>query len=293
MTVDPRGVWVVHGRNESARKGIFDFLRSVDLHPMEWSQAVRATGSAAPYIGDVLDKAFDQAQAVVVLFTPDEVAYLRKEYASGDGDDQVEPKGQARPNVLFEAGMAFGRHPNRTVLVELGTVRAFSDVEGRHAIRLDNTKEARKELAQRLETAGCKVDLSGSDWMTAGDLTPPQLPPIPLGRRLPGARPRGPQLDARYLTVGNGGRLQITNVGSTDLFDVEPVITEEVGEALTLWSRESLPIKRLPAGKTATLHAMAQRSLGGGLDYIEVTFRAQTADGEQFEDDIFLDLVGA
>ena len=77
--------------------------------------------------------------------------------------------GQARPNVLFEAGMAMGRNEDRTVLVELGTLRPFSDVAGRHAIRFGDNSQCRQELAKRLETAGCPVNLDGTDWHTAGD----------------------------------------------------------------------------------------------------------------------------
>ena len=65
-----RRVFVVHGRNEPARDAMFSFLRSIGLQPIEWSQAVAATGEASPYIGVVLDSAFDAAQAVVVLMTP-------------------------------------------------------------------------------------------------------------------------------------------------------------------------------------------------------------------------------
>ena len=53
-----RKVFVVHGRNESARVAMFAFLRSLGLQPIEWSQAVAATGEASPYIGTVLDSAF-------------------------------------------------------------------------------------------------------------------------------------------------------------------------------------------------------------------------------------------
>lgn len=169
-------VFVVHGRNTEARDSMFDFLRAVDLRPIEWSQAVAMTGEASPYIGQVLDAAFDAAQAVVVLMTPDEVAYLRSEYASGESDPQRQPEAQARPNVLFEAGMAMGRDAGRTVLVELGDVRPFSDVAGRHAVRLTDTATSRKNLADRLETAGCTVDRSGDDWLTKGDFTPPPPP---------------------------------------------------------------------------------------------------------------------
>ncbi len=79
--------------------------------------------------------------------------------------------GQARPNVLFEAGMAFASHPDKTVLVQIGTVRPFSDIAGRHVIRMDDSGAKRQNLALRLKTAGCSVDLEGTDWHTAGNFS--------------------------------------------------------------------------------------------------------------------------
>jgi Predicted nucleotide-binding protein containing TIR-like domain len=119
----------------------------------------------------------------VILFTPDEVVALRPEYADGDEDPEVRPACQARPNVIFEAGLAIGRDPDRVVLVELGRLRQFSDVMGRQAVRLGNSLASRQELAVRLRIAGCPVDLSGTDWHTSGDFSPP---PAAEGVRQPG-----------------------------------------------------------------------------------------------------------
>jgi hypothetical protein len=63
---DPRKLFVIHGRNEAAREAIFTFLRSIGLEPIEWIEALRMTGQGSPYIGDVLDAAFANAQAVAV-----------------------------------------------------------------------------------------------------------------------------------------------------------------------------------------------------------------------------------
>ena len=151
-----RKVFVVHGRNELARVAMFEFLRSIGLQPIEWSQAVAATGEASPYIGTVLDSAFEAAQAVVVLMTPDEIAYLRDEYSSDDSDPEREPAAQARPNVLFEAGMAMGRDPTRTVLVELGALRPFSDIAGRHTLRMAACRSAVSQPFERRATGNHK-----------------------------------------------------------------------------------------------------------------------------------------
>ncbi|MFZ0946849.1 MAG: nucleotide-binding protein [Candidatus Sulfotelmatobacter sp.] len=155
----------MHGRDERLRAGMFDFLRSLDLNPLEWSRAVALTGKSAPYIGEILNAAFSQAQAVVVLFSPDDLARLRPDLCGkNEPPHEVNVTHQARPNVLFEAGMAMARHPDRTVLVEIGVLRPFSDIGGRHTIRMDNSTKKRQEIAQRLRVAGCPVNLSGTDW---------------------------------------------------------------------------------------------------------------------------------
>jgi predicted nucleotide-binding protein len=169
---DPRRVFVVHGRNVAARDALFTFLRAIGLDPIEWDPAVALTGQGAPYIGSVLDRAFAEAQAVVVLLTGDDEARLRQELqATADPPHEKELTPQPRPNVLFEAGLAFGRHPERTILVELGPspLRRVSDVMGRHTVRIDNSPEKRNALANRLKTAGCAVDLGGTDWFKAGN----------------------------------------------------------------------------------------------------------------------------
>jgi hypothetical protein len=62
--------------------------------------------------------------------------------------------------------MALAVHQDRTILVELGKLRSFSDIYGRHVIRLDGTEGPLRDIAKRLKTAGCAVDESGSDWAT-------------------------------------------------------------------------------------------------------------------------------
>jgi predicted nucleotide-binding protein len=157
---DPRVVMVVHGQDPAAARAMFDWLRAMNLRPQEWSQLVKSSGAASPFIGEVLETAFRRAQAVVVLFTPDEQARVRPELVKGRSSWRL----QARPNVLFEAGMAFATHPERTVLVVLGDQEIPSDLAGRHYVRLGSVG-ALRDLAQRLEQAGCPVDLTGNDWL--------------------------------------------------------------------------------------------------------------------------------
>jgi predicted nucleotide-binding protein len=162
-------VFVIHGRNEPMRRALFDFLRAIDLKPIEWSEAVALTGKPSPFVGEILDAAIQYAQAIIVLFTGDDQARLRDEFLSGnDPVYERETTPQSRPNVIFEAGLALGKYPERTILVQVGTLRPFSDIAGRHLIRLKNTSKSRQDLALRLRLAGCDVDLSGTDWHDAG-----------------------------------------------------------------------------------------------------------------------------
>lgn len=159
---DPRQVVVVHGRDEAARSALFDFLRAIDLRPLEWATLVRESGSASPYVGAVLERAFAVAQAVVVLMTPDEAVTLR---ANLQRPDEAATEYQSRPNVLIEAGMALVTHPDRTVIAELGTSRRISDIEGRHVVRLDGNAASLHALAERLRGCGCPIVTSGTDWL--------------------------------------------------------------------------------------------------------------------------------
>lgn len=168
---DETAVFVVHGRNLALRDSMFEFLRSIGLKPIEWPQAVSATGKATPYIGEVLDAAFRMAQAIIVLMTPDDEGRLVARFQSAsDPNFEKELTLQCRLNVIFEAGLAMGRDQDRTILVEVGTLRPFSDIGGRYVIRMDDSPQKRHELAVRLQNAGCKVDiLSGQQWLTCGN----------------------------------------------------------------------------------------------------------------------------
>jgi predicted nucleotide-binding protein len=166
-------VFVVHGRNVKARDELYRFLRALSLQPIEWNQAIAMTGEPSPYVGTILDTAFREAAAIVVLFTPDDEAKLRRKYQkSHEPHHETRLTPQARPNVLFEAGMAFGKNPNRTVLVQLGdNMRPFSDIGGRHVVHLSNRPQSRRELATKLRNAGCAVNEDGTDWLSEGDFT--------------------------------------------------------------------------------------------------------------------------
>jgi predicted nucleotide-binding protein len=168
-------VFVVHGRDGPLRKSMFEFLRALGLQPLEWNHAVKQAKGNNPDVGDIVDAVMEKAQVVVVMFSPDDLAQLKEHFCNSD-DHSTEGRlqGQARPNVLFEAGLALGRHPEKTILVQVGKVRAFSDIAGKHLVKLTDDHASRIDLANRLDKAGAPVDRTGSDWMSAGNFEPTQ-----------------------------------------------------------------------------------------------------------------------
>ncbi len=169
--MDPRKVVVVYGRDKKLRDALYAFLRSIGLDPIEWGQAMKATGKAQPSIPETVDAAFREGAAVVVLLSPDDIVVLSPRLRKPTESKQETTRmGQARPNVLFEAGLAFGIYPEATVLVTVGEVKPFSDVGGLHITRLDGgSEQKRMEFIEKLQRAGAKVDIEGkTDWMTEG-----------------------------------------------------------------------------------------------------------------------------
>jgi predicted nucleotide-binding protein len=209
-----KAVMVIYGQDEEAKAALFDWLRAIGLQPREWNQLVHASSSGSPYIGQVLDQAFNDAQAVIALFTPDEYARSRTAPVSDSGGWRL----QARPNVLLEAGMALATHPTRTVIVVLGRADIPSDLSGRHYVHLSQTSAAPlRDLALRLRNAGCDTDETGTDWLDPGRFPDRQTvgssPSASLGataRPAPGqTEPESPSpsttLSAEPSTVGGDG----------------------------------------------------------------------------------------
>ncbi|MFD7135561.1 CATRA conflict system CASPASE/TPR repeat-associated protein [Streptomyces sp. NPDC059894] len=181
-----RNVFVVHGRDAPARDAFFVFLRALGLCPLEWEDLVALTGSASPFLGEVIARAMPYTQAVVVLMTPEDVVRLHPDlHEAQEAAHESRWSLQARPNVLLELGMALVTHPDRTVIVVVGDQRPVSDLGGRNFVQMSGAPGFRAKVASRLRLAGCPVDTDGQDWLTAGDFTALTA----YDRRPPGAGP--------------------------------------------------------------------------------------------------------
>lgn len=168
LKMQSKKVFVVEGRNKKMNNAMFTFLTAVGLEPIEWEEARALTGTATPYIGEIIEKAFLKAQAIIVLLTDDEECKLRNNLQTEKNDHIM--RYQPRANVIFEAGAAFAYNPERTILVKIGDVSLWSDIEGRHVVHMDNSSKKRYALVGRLKTAGCEIDIEGKvQWLEAGD----------------------------------------------------------------------------------------------------------------------------
>ncbi len=173
---DGKRVAVVHGRNAGLRKAVFDSLTALGLQPLEWEQCVNEAGKGSPYVGEVLDALFRKVQAVVVLFSGDDLGQLRKEL--WDEHEEAAEKDlhpRARQNVLLECGMALAKYPDRTIMISAGACMIPSDLVGRHVLRMSSSEDSKKALVGRLKTAGCAVDAIDG-WKNVADF------PVDVGK---------------------------------------------------------------------------------------------------------------
>ncbi|HZO71034.1 MAG TPA: TIR domain-containing protein [Ktedonobacteraceae bacterium] len=155
-----RTVYVVYGRDHIACETIHTHLKAFNLHLLEKDDVVaKLTKETSPFVGDILTAAFEEAQAIIVLLTGEDRVRLREQFwESHDARYEKEFWPQSGQDQIFEAGYAFGISPDRTILVQIGHVRPFSDIAGRYMLHFGNPgdeKADRRALWRRLEKAGC------------------------------------------------------------------------------------------------------------------------------------------
>jgi predicted nucleotide-binding protein len=169
---DSKKVFVIHGRNERAVNEMGIFLRSMGLEPV-WFRDVRKEMGGTAFIAKIVEHGMEKAQGVLALFTPDEFSALRPDLRkAGESGEKVE-RWQARPNVQFEAGMAYGRDPDRVAFVLFGDVKLFTDAAGIHVFWPTNEHgpDSHRALLRGVLADGmkCEVNMRSDDWMTAGN----------------------------------------------------------------------------------------------------------------------------
>src|ERR1700678_1678291 len=89
-----------------------------------------------------------------VLLAAQQISRIRED----DGGIERTINGQARPNVIYEAGYADALGLNRMLIIEIGQSKPFSDISGRLTLRYDGSPAKRNALAQRPRLAGLEPD---------------------------------------------------------------------------------------------------------------------------------------
>jgi hypothetical protein len=113
----------------------------------------------------VVRSAFARAQAVLVLFTADDLAGLRPDLAGPP---------QPHLHVVFEAGVAVALQHTRTIIVEVPPLSGLLDLADVHVVRFaTGALEERHQLVRKLRAAGCEPDTEGSTWLNL------EFPPAP------------------------------------------------------------------------------------------------------------------
>jgi predicted nucleotide-binding protein len=163
---NPLEVVVVHGRGTARTAFFFELLRRLGLRPLAYDELAVRPGAGNPSTREVVRTAFARAQAVIVLFTGDDLTGLRPD---------VPGPPQPHVHVVFEAGVAVALAHTRTIIIEMPPISGLLDLEDVHTVRFSTgTPEERHQLVRRLRAAGCEPDTEGSStWLNL------EFPPSP------------------------------------------------------------------------------------------------------------------
>ncbi len=167
---DQRTVFVIYGHDHDSLDGLTKFLEDLDLLVLSFDDArndvvarFESESAGRPVTTyDVVEAATTRSSAVLCLLTGDERSHL----AADPNVGFLRP----RPNVIFEAGLAFARKPTRTLLVKVGLVDDWSDLDGvQYAVFSDDEKD-KERLVGWLQGLGLPVNERKRDWRTTSYL---------------------------------------------------------------------------------------------------------------------------
>lgn len=141
----------------SNKNALVALLKQMDIRPITWNEAVSLSPSQNTL--DIVMAGISHAQAVIVLFTPDDLARLKDEFLKDDdGPHERYQTGQARPNVILEAGIAYAKEPTKTIFARVGKTREISDIAGFNWVQLSQDYNDRDRLRRELLKAGVELD---------------------------------------------------------------------------------------------------------------------------------------
>jgi len=160
-----RRAFIAYGPgDEPARAAMFDFLRALDLQPLDWEELIASDPDPAPRLDAVVARGLSLAQVVIVVLTPQDLAGASPQMQSARTPGDLGTAARPRSNLLLELGIALGGYPDRTVVVEFGRLRLPAELAARNRIRFDGSSTPLGRFVCQLKEAGCAVDDRGGDW---------------------------------------------------------------------------------------------------------------------------------
>jgi hypothetical protein len=132
-------VFIFHGRDDAAYDSLATFCSRLGLEPHNFRQ--RVAGEGPNQTLEIITRGVADAKAIILLLTPDEYMALDPGCAL-PMDGEAEMRGWApRPNVLFEAGFAFGAGRTKTIPTRFAYPGrrsvALSNIDGINIITLN------------------------------------------------------------------------------------------------------------------------------------------------------------
>lgn len=147
-------VFILHGRDSQAQKALGDFVTVLGAEVINYSRAINPAATDT-HVMEMVERRIDSADAVIVLFTPDEYIALQPRFRVPTENPANVLRWAPRPNVLLEAGLAWARAKKKTILVRLGPAGLrfadISDLAGFHYRDL-TTDQGTSGLVQLLKS---------------------------------------------------------------------------------------------------------------------------------------------
>ncbi|MBX3119304.1 MAG: nucleotide-binding protein [Fimbriimonadaceae bacterium] len=163
---------LIFGRDDVATNCIRRVVKSLSVNLIDFQFAKIKGESADDFNHEIIDRLFESCDGAIVILSPDERAILRPQLHRHASD--AKEKYQARPNVIFEHGIALGKFGRRVIVVQFGDVELHSDVAGLHPFRWSDAKSMRNQLSDRLSAMGYSVKATGRC---------PRIKYVPIGDR--------------------------------------------------------------------------------------------------------------
>lgn len=145
-------VFVVYGHDTNARTQLEAMLRRWELEPLILDQLV----SSGQTIIEKLEEYTSQAAFGIVLATPDDIGYPKK--------DEARKQYRVRQNVVLELGMLLAKLGRKRVAILLSQAEDMespSDIQGLLYMPFrDNVEEAKLSLAKEMQSNGYVLDIA-------------------------------------------------------------------------------------------------------------------------------------